>query len=639
MRISKLFIPINIATQTRLKEINLTRKPLGSVIALVGKNGAGKSRVLKLVENYFDYISSKELVQDYITLFPKNFLTASGEQNFLEAKQNFSRSISKNLPELQRSQSDIRVKQLTNEIISKLREIGKSYIKVVDNDDLKQIKTNLANKLTFEQILTNKYQDNNISRINEFENLNSTDTIKYFNSLSTKLVTEEFNLYLKEKNKPDEIQKKLKDNISFKLFTKFQYYVQKFLGKDFSYRSEVNGSVLNSILYFNDFPFDVNLLSPGQKTLFAYAILFFFLDTNSKTNLKDSIIIIDEPEKHLHPEAQILLINSIKEIISKTGQLWIATHSINILAHLEFDEIVMMKDDEIIPPSRTTPGNSFNDLMGLDEHINELVSFINSISEWAYGNFMVQCFKNPDSIFNNDTNDIQFQTFKKYISSDKKTTLLDFGAGKGRTGYTVYEDENLRNKIQYYAYEPDKGNFDILSKIPNIIKFYKNLEEIPENFFDIVLLCNVLHEINPKDWVETFEQIKRRINPNGYLIILEDLFLPKGENAHQFGYLILGIDQIRKLFKTYYFYENIPDFSIKDVQYKERIMFSAMTRDQISISHESVKEAIKSLKEASFNNIKLLRKQDKNLDQGRKYANQTQLYINSQLALEFLNQS
>jgi ABC-type phosphate transport system ATPase subunit len=98
MRISKLFIPFNITNQTRLKEINLTKKPLGSVIALVGKNGAGKSRVLKLVEGYFDYISSKELVQDHITMFPINFLTTSDEQNLFSAKLNFSLSISQNFP-------------------------------------------------------------------------------------------------------------------------------------------------------------------------------------------------------------------------------------------------------------------------------------------------------------------------------------------------------------------------------------------------------------------------------------------------------------------------------------------------------------------------------------------------------------
>src|SRR5690606_36261233 len=115
--------------------------------------------------------------------------------------------------------------------------------------------------------------------------------------------------------------------------------------------------------------------------------------------------IIDEPEKHLHPDAQISVINALKGIVSQSGQLWIATHSVHILSHLEYDEIMMVEDNKIIPPSRTTPGRSFNSLMGLEGHIFKLIEFINSVSEWAYGNFMLQCFKEPEVVFGNDPND------------------------------------------------------------------------------------------------------------------------------------------------------------------------------------------------------------------------------------------
>jgi ABC-type polysaccharide/polyol phosphate transport system ATPase subunit len=47
MRISKLKIEKALTDEKRLKEIDLTKKPFGSTVALVGKNGAGKSRILK----------------------------------------------------------------------------------------------------------------------------------------------------------------------------------------------------------------------------------------------------------------------------------------------------------------------------------------------------------------------------------------------------------------------------------------------------------------------------------------------------------------------------------------------------------------------------------------------------------------
>lgn len=356
------------------------------------------------------------------------------------------------------------------------------------------------------------------------------------------------------------------------------------------------------------------------------------MDINSKTNIKESIIIIDEPEKHLHPEAQLKLINALRSIIEKNGQLWIATHSVHILSHLDYDEIMMVKDDEIIPPSRTTPGRSFSDLMGIDEHINELITFITSISEWAYGNFMVQCFKEPDVIFGKNTNDPQFKLFKKFLKDTDSLELLDFGAGKGRIGYTIKEDDAVSKKVIYSAYEPDKGNSEILNNVPNKKATYSNINEIPKNNFDCIVLCNVLHEINPREWVINLNLIKEFLKDDGYLIIIEDRYLPKGENAHEFGYLVFGIEETKILLGS----TSTMELKLEEAEYSDRIIFNAFTKKEINPTEDNVIIAIKKLKENCFNNLKLLKKMDKGINQGRRYANETQLYINSQLALETL---
>src|SRR5690606_29411974 len=49
--IQKIFLPENVTKTLGLEEINLDR--LGPVVALVGKNGSGKSRLLQLVETNF----------------------------------------------------------------------------------------------------------------------------------------------------------------------------------------------------------------------------------------------------------------------------------------------------------------------------------------------------------------------------------------------------------------------------------------------------------------------------------------------------------------------------------------------------------------------------------------------------------
>lgn len=649
MRISKIKIPLEQTQNVNLKEINLTQKELGSTVALIGKNGAGKSRILKFVNDYYKTITHENYFEEHFQNIPDTIISQH-LMSIDRAKSQFMELKKSNLNEQAKQQIKIQVAQLMSPIIHRFQQLGQAYIKYVDNEELQKIKENINDNksLSFEQILTNSHFDNIVANpgliqqsisnptqpnnvlLNEFTALNNATTVSYFTKLTNEIVTDEFSLYIKHRKNPELISDEIKKKESFKLFDKFQGYVKEFLGKEFSYKQTASGNTVNSILLFNNKPFNIKLLSPGQKTLFAYAILFFYLDTNSNTNIRESIIIIDEPEKHLHPEAQITLINALKKIIGKTGQLWIATHSIHILSHLEFDEIMMVKDDEIVPPSRLTPGKSFNDLMGIEEHIEELVTFINSISEWAFSNFMVQCFKEPDVIFGKNINDPQFKLFKEFLLHQNKVNLLDFGAGKGRIGYTIQEDSIVANKIIYNAYEPNKSNFDLLNKVPNIKAVYSDISEIEDNSFDCVVLCNVLHEINPKEWIMVLSSIKKMLNDRGYLIIIEDRFLPKGETAHEFGYLIFTDEEMKILLDS----NNSVNLKLEEIEFSERIIFTAFKKSEINPTKESVIESIKTLKNNSFKNIKYLKKTNKDLNQGRRYANEAQLYINSQLAFE-----
>ena len=65
-------------------------------------------------------------------------------------------------------------------------------------------------------------------------------------------------------------------------------------------------------------------LSSGEKEVFF--ILSFFL----RNDISDSIIIIDEPELHLHPELSRRLLHSMRSIKPK-NQIWCATHSAELI--------------------------------------------------------------------------------------------------------------------------------------------------------------------------------------------------------------------------------------------------------------------------------------------------------------------
>jgi predicted ATPase/SAM-dependent methyltransferase len=639
MKIAKFAIDKKQTDAIGLHEISLTKKPLGSVVALIGKNGAGKTRILNLVKEYIQHVSGEQVLEGYISDIPERTfgdrknLWGIAKAAYLKFKQKGEQTAYQN------AISNI------NSILEKFRVLGKSYIKTIDNDEIKTIKDALENGLTFESILRNEHHGffqkngdlnkNEIVQVsvNEFSVLNSANTIDYLRKLTTQLATEEFDIIRNNRKNLEKIDELLKEKNSHKFFTAFQGYVRHFLGKEFNYETHTNAGNIKCTLTFNGKPIQFSYLSPGQKLLFAYSVLLLFLEINANSHLSECILIMDEPEKHLHPEAQMLLIDALRGIVSTKGQLWIATHSINILSHLNADEILMVQDDAIVPPSRITPGKSFVELMGIEEHITELSAFITSLSEWAYGNFMRQCFENPHAILVNDTKDPQFLLFKEKVETMDSIKVLDYGAGKGRIGFTIAEDETLRNKIQYYAFEPSQINFEFISSVPELKEAYSKTSEISTDSFDFVLLCNVLHEIHPRDWISTLNEVKRILKPSGCLLFLEDKYLPHGETAHSLGYLILRPNQLTVLFNT----RKVLSFNLIDDRYKERLIFCAISKEDISVNELQLLSCIENLESEVFLEIKKLRPELNNKNDvslGRKYANLTQLYVNARMAIE-----
>jgi energy-coupling factor transporter ATP-binding protein EcfA2 len=76
-------------------------------------------------------------------------------------------------------------------------------------------------------------------------------------------------------------------------------------------------------------PFNPNELSEGQSVLLQLAVALF----RKGRQFDNMILIMDEPETHLHPRALLDFVSRIRQVIGN-GQIWIATHSLPLLAHV-----------------------------------------------------------------------------------------------------------------------------------------------------------------------------------------------------------------------------------------------------------------------------------------------------------------
>ncbi|MDR6966274.1 AAA15 family ATPase/GTPase [Flavobacterium arsenatis] len=121
--------------------------------------------------------------------------------------------------------------------------------------------------------------------------------------------------------------------------------------------------------------------STGTKQLLLTALLLFKLDT------KDSIILIDEPERSLFPDIQMELMNYYKKIAPK-AQFIVATHSPFIAASFEPEERFILYFDlngkVQVRLGKSPIGDDPNDMLYNDFGIN----YINKYGQEKYEEYL-----------------------------------------------------------------------------------------------------------------------------------------------------------------------------------------------------------------------------------------------------------
>lgn len=663
MRISKFRVPASITESKGLDSIDVSK--LGSVVALVGRNGSGKSRILNLLKDqYVAEISCAQVLSGDLECVP--------EQIYRQIQNSFSNNTIRELNRIEyelqflnknrESGTDVRQKieayrakyngainqasamgllisaqASERELSSSLRAAFLKRIRKIQYSEIRDLKERIEEKsgpvtLTFEKLIENVTSD---LEYNEFSAISNT-ALNYLSKLPHQLVIDKDEVY----GKSEEYESRT----SFKRFNVLRKLIKDFLNKDLEWEKEKTTHLLTAegvttqskgIWKLNGRQFNYFELSDGERTLFAYCLLFFLLELNPGIQIKECIIIIDEPELHLHPESELWLINGIRNVIKESGQLWIATHSLSILSSLAHDEIFLVKSGRIFSPNRSTPGRTLAELMGLTDHVTRLEAFISDISGWAYANFMTQCFLEPEVVKSAQPNDPEVTLFFDFVSRNPNGTLLDFGSGKGRILKEI--KSNDKSSLNYFALEPNRDYFDELKRL-GAQEIYTNHGELPSEKFDFILLCNVLHEIPVLEWEEVLNSIKRSLSDSGFLILIEDLKLPKGERIENHGFLILDQDSFECILDAN---GKVGRIYAEEQNYKNRILCAIVSKSNIgTITNKSIKKGLQKLQSNTFNSLEKLRlthhQKEDLLPIGRYSAFLSQLYLNTVFAIKLI---
>lgn len=418
-------------------------------------------------------------------------------------------------------------------------------------------------------------------------------------------------------------------SVNQRMFRQIAQFFSEFTGKELVMGQELTVKDSNSVQV--SLAEAMERLSPGERMLF-YMSIFFALKRDGK---RKRVIILDEPESHLHPKALLGFVKALAATFPG-ATVWIATHSLFLLPEFEFENIVYMENGKVLRRHSDLYRKALAGLLGEG---NENVSrFFASLPHWQYYEFISECFTNPTVVSTVNPKDEQVRIFIDALKKHEITRVLDCGGGSGRLGLSMMEAS---------VAEWQNVTYDIYDAWPSYtgrkFKVYKQLENVPGNYNCIVMM-NFLHEVPPQEWSSWFQKLYTLMAPGGYLLFVEVEALQTGECPNDTGYLVLGYGEIAALFDTV-------DLSVIRLGDKQKSVGMLVAWEYLhNVSDETVSTAIRVLEMRAYEELCKMRKsenlrrvmekekpplpsadeQQRKID-ARRYAFFSQQYINAKL--------
>lgn len=616
MKIIKAFIP-KAEFDNGIEDIDMKR--IGDVVLLAGKNGSGKSRILQKIKYANDIKQRAESTQKQFKIMTQQLTESGMNPDTINNLKTTSTDTNGELKEL--ISNFLHYKNRVHTVI----ETDSDIVRVIEFVP-KNLKLSISSFLTPREL---KAKADNIDRAGMSELAEGTtpkiQTIQNRWFHATHPLT----------SISDEDKKLAIDD-----YKNLQYLIEKFLN------TTLKRNVNNEAMLF-DLPLDEKAnLSDGQIILLQFCLAIF----SQKAQLKDIILILDEPENHLHPSVIIDTISRIQENLIN-GQIWIATHSIPLLAHFDSSNIWYV-DKGTVSYAGDIPEIVLESLLGNEEEIAKLQDFINLPAQLAINKYAFECLFLPSAISTgrDDPQGFQIRETITSISDGKKLKILDYGAGKGRILSNIIEHWNkpistLEEEIEYIAFDEYPTDELICREVirtgysSDNNRYFNSLTELRSHYdtgsFDVLLMCNVLHEIHPNQWLNLFRangDITTLLSPSGKLVIVEDMQIPIGEKAHEAGFIVFNTEQLKELFKITE-KDKEQGFSY-DAKKEGRLKAHIIPKDCLSrITHESKVAALESLHKLAITEILSIRNEGTTYKNGKIHSYWVQQLANTTIAL------
>lgn len=641
MKIIKIDLSEDQTSVVGLKPIKMER--LGDVVLIAGKNGSGKTRLL-------------EIIKSSIRNYPKENEVASLKRNIVNIQnsidsakmtiENNTKNLKDgNFDELRIQASKLTISKSESEIISYNDQIflsneRLSFLKKIDIIPVVD-ESRVVDFVPKSVVLKDSYvitpQDLK-SYSNRIYTIGTSSISEGTIPAIEVIVREWINVSTEDVSDISLTQEEIDEIIGS--YEKLRKYIKLFLNTDLKRGRDGSPELFGKRI-------GEAKLSNGQKILLQFCMALYA----QEISLKDLVIFMDEPENHLHPAALLDVLDKITPHVTN-GQMWITTHSINVLSHFD-PSCIWYIDEGEISYAGNVPKKVLEGLLGNDEEIEKLSHFLSLPAQMASTKFAYESLFYPTVAFTGlkDPQVAQINSIIQGLSeNNQKLKVLDFGMGKGRLLATIAENERLIGNeiitwLDFIGYDKFEENREQCLQIfesiygSDIQRYFNKesdlLTQHDSSTIDLVVMCNVFHEIEPSEWLSLFNSqntIFDLLKDDGHLLIVEDQFLAIGEKAHSKGFLVFDQLEFKKLFKI----TSSDDYHFKDFNGDGRLKAHYIPKKCIRrINFESKREAIITLQQSAKKEIKELRARGSvSFRDGRLHGFWAQQLANSSLALD-----
>ncbi|MCB9763953.1 MAG: AAA family ATPase [Alphaproteobacteria bacterium] len=271
-------------------------------------------------------------------------------------------------------------------------------------------------------------------------------------------------------------------------------------------------------------------LSEAERVLLSWAVLLH----RQRGRLEDAIVLLDAPENGLHPSAARTLIDQLRAF--KPAQLWVATHSLSVVASLGADAVWELREGTIQRPG-VALWERLLDLDGGPRAHRDVDQLRRDADALRLASAIVGMLRDPESYL--------LDRLEQLVSARREAgapvRVLDLGVSRAPLAHALLDAPIA---VKYHALplpETDPEDLAIARARVRTLRgtlgepWFPAASADAPGEADVAVLAGLIRHVPPQHWLDLLRAAARQLAPGGIVLVVEPPSRAGGRGSEDLG--------------------------------------------------------------------------------------------------------